>query len=116
MIDAYSVPCKPDTRASTGPGLEPRITTTGIEVGASAPAGTSMKPVAFCPGPADAVPTLNPACPTATPERSTDSDASITQNCFMASPMLSMLLRPSHARLFLLCADGPTCGGGSNKS
>jgi hypothetical protein len=65
--------------------LEPRITTTGIEVAASTPAGTSMKPVAFSPGAADAVPTLKLACPTAAPERSIKRVASIIQCCFIVS-------------------------------
>src|SRR5579863_1097346 len=84
MIDAYSVPCKPDTSARTAPGLEPRITATGIEVAASTPPGTSMKPVAFSPGAADAVPTLKLACPTAAPEISIKKAASIIQCCFIA--------------------------------
>ena len=58
IIEAYSVPCAPVTNASTGPGFAPCTTTTGILVAASTPAGTSMKPVAFCPGAALAVPTV----------------------------------------------------------
>src|SRR4051812_50107496 len=57
MMEAYSVPCAPETSASTGPGLLPRTTTTGIEVAASTPAAISRVPVAFCPGAAVAVPT-----------------------------------------------------------
>jgi len=59
MMDAYSVPCEPETSASTGPGFAPRNTATGIEAVASGPAGTSIVPNAFCPGPAVAVPTVN---------------------------------------------------------
>src|SRR5580765_6402322 len=62
MIDVYSVPCAPETSASTGPGLAPRTTTTGIDVAASAPAGTSRVPVAYWPGPAVAVPTVKLFC------------------------------------------------------
>src|SRR6476646_4114673 len=62
MIDAYSVPCAPETNASTGPGLAPRTTTTGIDVAASTPAGTSRVPVAFCPAEAVAVPTVKLFC------------------------------------------------------
>src|SRR5579864_3612849 len=62
MIDAYSVPCAPETSASTGPGLAPWKTTTGIEAAASTPAGTSRVPVAFCPGAAVAVPTVKVFC------------------------------------------------------
>ena len=40
MMDAYSVPCAPETRASTGPGFAPLTTTTGMSVAASTPAGT----------------------------------------------------------------------------
>src|SRR5581483_2944330 len=58
MIDAYSVPCEPETSASTGPGFAPLTTTTGMLAAASTPAGTSRKPVAFWPGAADAVPTV----------------------------------------------------------
>src|SRR4029077_13168443 len=61
-IDAYSVPCAPETNANTGPGLAPRTTTTGIDVAASTPAGTSRVPVAFWPGPAVAVPTVKLFC------------------------------------------------------
>src|SRR5438094_418481 len=59
MIDAYSVPCAPETSASTGPGFAPFATTTGILSAASTPAGTSIVPYAFCPGAAVALPTVN---------------------------------------------------------
>src|ERR1041385_3480581 len=62
MMEAYSVPCAPETSARTGPGLLPRTTTTGIDVAESTPAGTSRVPVAFCPGAAVAVPTLKLFC------------------------------------------------------
>jgi len=62
MMEAYSVPCAPETSASTGPGLFPRTTTTGIEVAASTPAAISKVPVAFCPGAAVAVPTVKLFC------------------------------------------------------
>src|ERR1043166_7106311 len=58
MMEAYSVPCAPETNASVGPGLFPRMTATGIWVAASDPAGTSMVPVTFCPASAVAVPTV----------------------------------------------------------
>ena len=58
MIDAYSVPCAPASSASTGPGLAPLTTMTGIDSAASLPAGTSMPPAAVCPGAALAVPTM----------------------------------------------------------
>jgi hypothetical protein len=57
MIDAYSVPCAPETMASTGPGFAPLTTATGIDSAASDPAGTSIAPRAACPRGADAVPT-----------------------------------------------------------
>src|SRR5580765_1236272 len=62
IMEAYSVPCAPETSASTGPGLAPRTTTTGMEVAASTPAGTSRMPVAFWPGAAVAVPTVKLFC------------------------------------------------------
>ena len=62
MIDAYSVPCAPASSASTGPGLAPLTTITGIDSAASLPAGTSMAPAAVWPGAALAVPTTNGAC------------------------------------------------------
>jgi len=62
MMEAYSVPCEPETMASVGPGFAPRKITTGIRVAASMPAGTSMKPVVFCPGTAVAVPTVKLFC------------------------------------------------------
>ena len=37
-------PCDPDTTASTGPGLAPWITTTGMSYPASVPAGTFSTP------------------------------------------------------------------------
>src|SRR5437773_3964198 len=61
MIDAYSVPCAPDTIASAGPGLAPLITTTPMSVAGSDPAGTFSTPYAFCPRAAEAVPTENVA-------------------------------------------------------
>src|SRR5262245_37273175 len=57
MIEAYSVPCEPATTASTGPGLAPWTTVTGMLVAAPAPAGTSRKPWTFWPRSARAVPT-----------------------------------------------------------
>jgi len=62
MMEAYSVPCAPETRARSAPGFAPRTITTGICVPASTPAGTSMKPVAFWPRSAVAVPTVNVDC------------------------------------------------------
>src|SRR5882762_2062968 len=62
MIDAYSVPWAPETSANVGPGLLPRMTTTGIWVAASEPARTSSVPVAFWPDSAVAVPTVNGDC------------------------------------------------------
>ena len=62
MIDAYSVPCAPETMVRTGPGFAPRKITTGICVAASTPAGTSMKPMDFWPGMATAVPTVKLFC------------------------------------------------------
>ncbi len=59
MIEAYSVPCAPATRASTGPGRVPRTTATGMSSAASEPAGTASTPVAFWPEFAEAVPTVN---------------------------------------------------------
>ena len=44
MIDAYSVPCAPASRASTGPAFAPCATAIGIDSAASLPAGTSMDP------------------------------------------------------------------------
>jgi hypothetical protein len=38
------------------------MTATGIEVAASEPAGTSIKPVALCPAAAEAVPTVKAGC------------------------------------------------------
>src|SRR5262249_43256031 len=70
MMEAYSVPCAPETSARTGPGFAPRTTATGIEVAASTPAGTSRKPVAFCPGAAVALPTVKLACAIAPAEPS----------------------------------------------
>ena len=66
MIEAYSVPCAPASSASTGPGLAPLTTITGIDSAASLPAATSMAPTAICPGAAVAVPTVNGACAAAT--------------------------------------------------
>src|SRR5229473_3881482 len=62
MMEAYSVPCAPETRASSAPGFAPRTMTTGICVPVSVPAGTSMKPVAFWPRSAVAVPTVKVDC------------------------------------------------------
>ena len=56
-IEAYSVPCAPETRARTGPGFVPRITATSMRVAASTPAGTSIAPKTLRPGAAVAVPT-----------------------------------------------------------
>src|SRR5438552_12179301 len=39
MIEAYSVPCAPETSASTGPGFAPWKTATGMLSPASLPAG-----------------------------------------------------------------------------
>src|SRR5262249_54792222 len=58
----YSVPCAPDTTASTGPGRLPCTTTTPIEYPESTPAGTTMAPYAFSPRRAVAVPTVIVAC------------------------------------------------------
>jgi hypothetical protein len=73
MIDVYSVPCDPATNASTGPGLAPFITATGMLNAASLPAGTSMLPVAFCPRAAAALPTVK-VCAAVIP---TNNDMSI---------------------------------------
>ena len=62
MMDAYSVPCAPATRARVGPDFEPRITATGIFVPASLPAETSMNPVTVYPVTAVAVPTVSVGC------------------------------------------------------
>src|SRR5258708_22078114 len=62
MIDTYSVPCAPETRARTLPGLAPFTTTTGMLVAASTPAGTSRVPEDFSPSAAEAVPTVNLDC------------------------------------------------------
>ena len=58
-MDAYSVPCRPETTARTGPGLAPCTTATAMFVAASTPAGTAMTPVTFCPRAAAAVPTFS---------------------------------------------------------
>src|SRR6185436_18655415 len=58
-IEAYSVPCAPETTASTGPGFAPLTTATGIARAASAPAGTSIAPRPTVPRAAAAVPTRN---------------------------------------------------------
>src|SRR5439155_26204101 len=60
-IEAYSVPCAPDTTASTGPGRAPLITATPMSVAASDPAGTLRTPRAFWPRDAVAVPDVNDA-------------------------------------------------------
>src|SRR5689334_1814252 len=57
IIEAYSVPCAPETSARVGPGLAPLMTTTGMFVPGSIPAGTWRKPVLFSPETAVAVPT-----------------------------------------------------------
>jgi hypothetical protein len=57
MIEAYSVPCAPDTMARTGPGRAPLTTATGMVSAASLPAGTSMAPRPTWPLGATAVPT-----------------------------------------------------------
>ena len=64
MIEAYSVPWAPETTASTLPGRAPWITSTGMLVAASAPAGTSIVPVATWPRSARAVPTVKVSAPT----------------------------------------------------
>ena len=61
MMDAYSVPCAPETNASVGPGFEPLMTMTARLAAASTPAGTARAPVAFSPGRAVAVPTVTSA-------------------------------------------------------
>src|SRR5712692_4937905 len=58
MMETYSVPWAPETRARILPGLAPFTTTTGMLVAASTPAGTSRVPVDFSPGAAEAVPTV----------------------------------------------------------
>ena len=40
----YSVPCAPETIATTGPGLDPLMTATRIESAESEPAGTEITP------------------------------------------------------------------------
>src|SRR5208282_5520608 len=74
-IEEYSVPCAPETNASTGPGRTPFTTTTGILVPASTPAGTSRYPVAFCPGAAEAVPTRKTACARTVPPQESPTSA-----------------------------------------
>src|SRR5713226_443967 len=61
IMETYSVPWAPETSARTLPGLAPFTTTTGILVPASTPGGTSRYPVVFCPGAAEAEPTVK-AC------------------------------------------------------
>src|SRR3954469_9207768 len=61
-MEAYSVPCAPDTIASTGPDFAPCTMATGMSYPASEPAGTFSTPYAFCPRCAVAVPTVNDAC------------------------------------------------------
>src|SRR5438874_693127 len=63
MIDAYSVPCAPETSARTGPGRAPCATTTGMLSAASDPAGISIVPETFSARPARAVPTTNASSP-----------------------------------------------------
>src|SRR6266478_1193163 len=58
MMETYSVPWAPETRARTLPGLAPFTTTTGMLVAASTPTGTSRVPEDFSPGAAEAVPTV----------------------------------------------------------
>src|SRR4029077_5647063 len=62
MMETYSVPWAPETRARTLPGLAPLTTTTGMLGAASTPAGTSRVPEDFSPGAAEAVPTVNLDC------------------------------------------------------
>ena len=69
MIEAYSVPCAPDTMARTGPGRAPLTTATGIASAASVPAGTSIVPRPVGPRAAAAVPTRK-SCATKTVGRS----------------------------------------------
>src|SRR3982074_3615835 len=78
MMEAYSVPWAPETRASVGPGLLPQMTTTGICVAASDPAGTSIVPVAFWPDSAVAVPTVKDDCCWATVETGKMQDKAAT--------------------------------------
>src|SRR5579863_6497698 len=85
MMDVYSVPCAPLTSAKTGPGFEPRMTATGMRVPASDPAGTSMDPLTFSPGAADAVPTVNLVCENATVQ-SNRMDAKNREINLMAAP------------------------------
>ena len=59
MIEVYSVPCAPETKATTGPARTPRITATGIESAESGPAATLIAPYAVVPGVAVAEPTVN---------------------------------------------------------
>src|SRR6185436_11221962 len=49
-IDVYSEPWVPAIRASTGPGVAPLKTLTGMRVPGSAPSGTTMYPEACWPG------------------------------------------------------------------
>src|SRR6266852_4836294 len=58
MMETYSVPWAPETRARILPGLAPFTTTTGMVVAASTPAGTSRVPADFSPAAAEAVPTV----------------------------------------------------------
>src|SRR5229473_1806458 len=62
MMDVYSVPWAPETRARILPGFAPFTTTTGMLVAASTPAGTSRVPEDFSGGAAEAVPTVNLDC------------------------------------------------------
>ena len=43
-IEVYSVPCAPDTNATTRPGLAPLMTATWMVVPESLPAGTTSTP------------------------------------------------------------------------
>src|SRR4051812_49437907 len=90
MMDAYSVPCAPETNASTGPGLFPRTMTTGIDVAASTPAGISRVPVVFCPGAAVAVPTVKLFCAsTVAQQKATRENKHAMQWSFMAGARYS---------------------------
>ncbi len=102
MIDAYSVPCAPATSARTGPGFAPCTTATGIDSAASAPAGTSMLPVAVCPRAALAVPTVNTGGSCAA--RTTDAPviaAATTPAITAVRPIFQLLSTPRPSMLLL---------------
>ncbi len=95
-IDAYSVPCEPDTTASTGPGFAPCATTTAMLSAGSAAAGTSMAPEAFSPRAAFAVPTVKVARPW--PDAQTANNPGRTQATTTRYVMGVLLNKPAQIR------------------